>query len=104
MLAHGLIDTVGDIDLLAAGAAWERAARLAEPEAAPHGDWVVHVTPDLDIYSGWLGQDVAAILSRAEVIDGLPVAHLSDVAAYKRLLDRPKDKDHVRLLEVFLGN
>lgn len=99
MLAHRLIAEVGDIDILAAGSAWQVAQELATPVRALGGDRVVHVAPDLDIYDGWLGMDVGAIIRRAELIDGLPVAHLGDVAAYKRLLNRPKDRLHLKLLE-----
>jgi hypothetical protein len=103
MLARGLIDKVGDVDLLAVGAAWDKATQLAPPQAAPHGDLVVKVRPDLEVFSSWMGQDVAAILSRAELVDGLPLAHLSDVIAYKQLLGRPKDRAHIALIETYLA-
>lgn len=102
MLAHGLVAEVGDIDLLAVGAAWERAIRLGEVQPAPHGDFVVKVSADLEIFSAWMGQDVEAILHRAEIVDGLPLANLTDVVAYKQLLGRPKDQAHIRLIEVYL--
>lgn len=102
MLAHGLIDRVGDIDLLAVGAAWARATQLAPPEPAPHGDFVVKLSDTLEVFSSWMGQDVDAVLSRAEFVDGLPLAHLSDVAAYKCLLGRPKDALHIKLIEAYL--
>lgn len=98
LLAHGLISEVGDIDLLATGAAWRRAQTLGAPVTARRGDRVVRLGPDLEIFYGWLGLDAEAIIRRAELMDGLPVAHLSDVAAYKRLLDRPKDRLHLHLI------
>ncbi|CAA9575709.1 MAG: hypothetical protein AVDCRST_MAG86-2155 [uncultured Truepera sp.] len=63
---------------------------------------MVHIAPNLDIFDGWLGLDADAIICRAERIDGLPIAHLSDVAAYRRLLNRPKDRLHHERLEPYL--
>lgn len=102
LLACGLIDEVSDVDLIATRSAWRLARKLASPTRAPGGDWVVRVDPNLEIYNGWLGLDVDAIVRRAESIDGLPVACLSDVAAYKHLLNRPKDRLHLKLLKAHL--
>jgi hypothetical protein len=103
LLAYGLIAEVGDIDLLAVGPAWARAAALASPTRAPGGDQWVRLADGVEVYGGWLGLDVAAIIRRAERKDGLLVAHLGDVARYKRLLDRPKDRVHLELLEPYLA-
>lgn len=103
LLAHGLVAEVGDMDILAVGSAWQIARELASPTRASGGDWVVRVGPDLEIYSGWLGLDVNAIICRAELTDGLPVARLEDVAAYKRLLNRPKDRLHLSLIAAHLA-
>lgn len=102
LLAHGLVSTIGDIDLLATGAAWQKAQRLASPKAAPGGDLIVQLTPELAVFNGWLGLDADAIISRAVVWDSLPLAKLGDVAAYKRRLNRPKDRAHLKLLEPYL--
>ena len=101
LLARGIIAEVGDIDLLATRSAWQRACLLGTPETARGGDRVIRTDSDIDIFDGWLGLDVDAIVGRAETIDGLPIARLSDVVAYKRLLDRPKDRTHLELLEAF---
>ena len=39
------------------------------------------------------------LIDTAEVIDGLPFVRLEHVVAYKRIADRPKDREHLRLLE-----
>lgn len=101
LLARGIIAEVGDIDLLATRSAWQRACLLGTPETAPGGDRIICIDSGIDIFGGWLGLDVDAVIGRAETIDGLPIAHLSDVAAYKHLLDRPKDRAHLELLEAF---
>ena len=107
LLAHGLVTDIGDIDLLATGAAWQKAQKLALPKTAPGGDLIVQLTPEVAIFDGWLGLDTDAVIRRAEMWDGLPLAQLADVAAYKRLLDRPKDdrpknRMHLELLEPYL--
>lgn len=103
LLANGLIKEVGDIDLLAIRSAWRAAQVLGIPVLAPSGDRVVHLAPDIDIFDGWLGLEAEAVIRRAELLDGLPIAHLGDVAAYKRLLDRPKDRLHMKLIEAHLS-
>ena len=102
LLAHGLIAEVGDTDILATRSAWQLTQKLGAPVLAPSGDRMVHLASDIDIFNGWLGLDADAIIRRAELMDGLPVACLADVAAYKRLLDRPKDRRHLKLIEAHL--
>ena len=99
LLAHGLITSIGDIDLLATGAAWQKAQGLALPKTALGGDLIVQLTPEVAVFDGWLWLDTDAVIRRAELWDGLPLAQLADVAAYKRLLNRPKDRAHLELLE-----
>ncbi len=57
----------------------------------------------IDIYGGWLGLDIDAIICRAKVIDALPTTPPSDVAAYKRLLNRPKARVHLELIETYFA-
>jgi len=103
ILAYGLISEVGDIDILATGSAWQAAQKLGTPKVAPGGDRVIQLSSELAIFDGWLGLDVAEILARSSPKDGLPIAQLDDVAAYKRLLNRPKDRAHLKLLEPYLA-
>lgn len=103
MLAYGLIAEVGDIDILATGSAWQAAQKLSAPKVAPGGDRIIQLSPELTIFDGWLSLDVEAIIERSSPQDGLPIAQLKDVAAYKRLLGRPRDRVHLRLLEPYLA-
>jgi hypothetical protein len=102
LLAHGLIQTVNDVDIVAAGAAWAKAQDLGPVERAPGGDPVVRLG-DVDVFGGWLGEPASELLTRREWVDGLPVASLPDVLAFKRRLNRPKDAAHIRLLEAHLA-
>ncbi len=42
--------------------------------------------------------DTGHLIDTAEVIDGLPFVRLEHVVDYKRLANRPKDREHLRLL------
>ncbi len=101
LLAHGLVTQVRDVDILARGAAWERAKTLGAPQRAPGGDERVRLR-GAEIFNGWLGLDVDAVVDGAELTHGLPFARLTDVVAFKKRLNRPKDEAHLRLLEGFL--
>ncbi len=101
LLVRGMIDRAGDLDVICRGAAWEAAQRLG-PLVDQHG------VPVVSLYDGavtlgtrWaIGDfDIDKLIDTAEVIDGLPFVLLEHVAAYKRLADRPKDREHLRRLE-----
>lgn len=99
--AHGLIDAPGDLDVLARGAAWNKAVTFAPPFRAPRGDSCVSLCDGrLEIFDGWTPAvwPVAAIFDAARLHDGLPFAPLAFTLAVKRALNRPKDGPHIRLL------
>jgi|SRR3712207_5186704 len=105
LAAHGLIGEVRDLDVVARGAAWERAKGLGLVRTAPEGDPVVRLEGGaFEIYGGWRGWDLDALIDNAEIVDGLPFARLEDVLAFKHSLGRPKDIAHVRLMEEHLRN
>jgi hypothetical protein len=102
LLAHGLIERANDIDILARASAWEHAQTLAKAELAPMGEWRVSLEA-IEIYNAWLSMDVDAIIDRAKVINNLPFADLRDVLEFKQKLNRPKDAEHIRRIEIFLA-
>ena len=104
LVAHGLLEEARDVDVVARGAAWERATELGPVLAAAEGDPpVVRLESGaIEIFGGWLGWDIDAIIESAELVDGLPFARLEDVLAFKRAHGRPKDLEHARLLEAYL--
>ncbi len=103
LAARGLIREIGDLDVVARGAAWERARALGLSDLAPGGDPVVRLGGgDIEVFGGWLGWDVDALVDRAEVVGGLPFARLEDVLAFKLSHGRPKDLAHARLIEEHL--
>ena len=103
LAARGLIREIGDLDVVARGAAWERAKALGPSSFAPGGDPVVRLGGgDIEVFGGWLGWDVDALIDRAEVVGELSFARLEDVLAFKLSYGRPKDLAHARLIEEHL--
>ncbi|GAA0993676.1 MULTISPECIES: hypothetical protein [Nocardiopsidaceae] len=107
LLAHDLRWEVGDIDVVARGAAWERALTLGEPEDAPFGDGVRRVLlfdDRVEILNGWFPDiwTVDELIDGAEVIDGLRFAALDNVRVWKTLLGRSKDHLDVKLINEYL--
>lgn len=103
LLVRGIIDRAGDLDVVCRGAVWEAAQRLG-PAAVQGG------VPVVSLFGGavtlgcrWaVGEvDINRLIDTADVIDGLPFVRLEHVTAYKRLASRPKDREHLRLLEEY---
>ncbi len=99
LLVRGLIDDVGDLDVLVRGPAWTA--------AATHGRIVRLDAYDVDVVAvdegaltfgrSWgIGSfDVDELIDTADIIDGLPYVALRHVVAYKHIADRPKDRRHL---------
>ena len=102
LLAHKLIESVNDVDILARASAWQYARTLAKAELAPMGEWRVSLG-DIEIYNAWLGMNVDGIIDRAIFINGLPYADLQGVLEFKQKLNRPKDAEHIRRILTFLN-
>ncbi len=106
MWAHGLLADLGnDVDVVARRAAWRRACELGTPVRAALGDLVVRLDGGaVEIFDGWapMGWSVDALIEAAEWRHGLPWAPLQYVLEFKRALARPKDLEHVRLIERYL--
>ena len=99
LAVRGLIEDVRDLDVVARGAAWTKAQGLGPVHPASGGDPVVRLEGGaIEIFGGWLGWDIDAIIDGAEIIDGLPFACLEDVLAFKLHHGRPKDLEHARLM------
>ncbi|MEU0025065.1 hypothetical protein [Streptomyces sp. NPDC006335] len=102
LLAHGLRDTIGDLDLVARGAAWEIAAGLADPVVASSGcGRVVSLFQgDIEVFDRWVPgtREPDAMIDGAEWIQGIPFSPLSEVLACKERLGREKDQEDIRLI------
>jgi hypothetical protein len=105
LLVRGIVPPTGDVDVLARGPAWEAARALGPTVRLPHyGVDVVRLLDGrIEIGTVWgIGNvDVDDLIDSAEVIDGLPFAGLVHVRAYKEVAGRPKDREHLRLLDAW---
>jgi hypothetical protein len=103
LAVRSLIPELRDLDVVARGVAWERASALGSVCVAPEGDSVVRFQDSaIEVFGGWLGWNIDAMIDGAEIIDGLPFARLEDVLAFKRSYGRTKDLEHARLIEEHL--
>lgn len=103
LIVRGIIPATNDLDVVCRGAGWVRACDL--------GEMVTLVEHDVDVVSFLDGAitvgrswaygdvDIDELIDTAEVIDGLPFARLEHVVRYKEIAGRPKDLEHLRLLE-----
>lgn len=98
LLARGIIETVADLDVIARGAAWQRAVSVGRLIELPEGVSVVSCNDGaITIGTTWAygAVNVDHLIDTADMIDGLPFVRLEHVIAYKRLAGRRKDLDHL---------
>ncbi|WP_405685312.1 hypothetical protein [Streptomyces sp. NBC_00057] len=107
MLAHGLRETVGDLDVVARGAAWKAAVSLAEPVPAPsgHGRMVLLFGGCLEVFDRWLpgSAEPDELIEAAEFIQGIPFCPLLEVAVWKKRSNRRKDREDLLLIQNYLN-
>ncbi|HEU5130040.1 MAG TPA: hypothetical protein VFU12_18820 [Glycomyces sp.] len=99
----GIVHRLSDIDIVARGETWTRAQKLAQSpghdglyEGENTGDWVAQLYGKrIDVSEFWVRRrdDSDRLIDDAEVVAGLRHLPLSEIVAYKRELDRPKDRD-----------
>jgi len=107
LLAHGLKDSIHDLDLLARGEAWELAAGKGRmiPSRSGLGCRIVLHHGDIEVFDHWVGglTDVDALIDSAELIEGVPFLSLADTLTWKRGLGRAKDLLDIALIEHHLA-
>lgn len=97
MVLHGLVAEAGDVDVIARGPAWELALKLGAPVMGRE-DLCVSLGSGVEVWSGWLGEDVDALIDGAERIERVPCVSLGEVLRFKLAMNRPKDQPHIALL------
>ncbi|MFY1595548.1 hypothetical protein [Micromonospora sp. WMMD737] len=103
LLAHGLRTQLGDLDIVARGAAWHRLAAMSEPVPAPSGHGQM-VRLQIEATDQWLpGFDTAHLIATAEHHGGIPFASLAEVARSKRRTGRPKDHRDLALIDAVIN-
>ena len=103
LLVRGIIDEVGDLDVVCRGVAWDRARELGEVHRLePYGVEVVALDEGRITFGmewGIGAFDVNELIDTAELIDGIPFVRLEHVVAYKRIAARAKDVAHLAALD-----
>jgi hypothetical protein len=110
---EGIVYTLSDIDIVARGATWVTAFKLAQTIGHGGVDWGEYTGDPIaqlfgrriNVSERWLRwrDRTDALIDSADVIEGLPHLPLEEVVAYKRELRRPKDIEHlaqIRQLDV----
>ena len=107
LLAHGLRHRIGDLDVVARGAAWQRACALGVPAVGPlNGAPMVHFWGGrIEVSREWISPewDIDELIDKADVIGGVRFARLEHVLAYKASLRRPKDVADLDVLRAYLA-
>lgn len=102
LLAAGLVDQISDLDLVARGAAWEKAKTLGPVALTKSGFQVVSLCDGrIEVFDGWAPGDwnLGLLIDGAKIIEGIHFVTLAQVLYWKRLMNRPKDAEHIRLLQ-----
>jgi hypothetical protein len=96
---RGLIDTVRDLDVIVRGETWHELRSLGAL-VMKEGDGTIDLGNGLTFGRSWgYGSfDIDELIDDAETIEGIPFVRLNAVIEFKKIADRPKDREHLRLL------
>jgi hypothetical protein len=113
LLAEGLLERISDIDIVARNHTLERAFALTRTDAhggvirgENTGDDIAQLFDGrINVTGRWLhGHGVTdELIADAEHLDGLPYLRWNDIEAYKRHLNRPKDRSDLALMRRHRG-
>lgn len=101
LLLRGWLEDVGDLDVITRGAAWEAAKGRGDIRTLSDGNQLIAIEPGVSVGRTWPYGDASLdeMIDTAEMIEGIPCVRLEHIVAYKRILDRPKDRAHIALIE-----
>ena len=103
LLVRGWIDQVGDLDLIAREPALTHALEAGERLYLEEHDIAVVGIDDgaITVGTSWAygDFDIGELIDTAELIDGFPCVRLEHVVAFKQAAGRPKDLEHLRVIE-----
>lgn len=106
LLARGIIDAVGDLDVICRGPAWDRARQLGKlVDLLKEGIRIVSTNDGAITFGttwGYGSFDLSHLIETAEPIGGLPFVRIEHVIEYKRIALRPKDLAHLDLIDRYL--
>jgi len=106
MLAHGIRETINDVDVIARDAAWERAKQFGPVMSGEFGgDMIDSFEGKIQIFNSWVPGfwDIDHLVDTAETIEGIPFVKLEYVLKEKVRLARKKDLDDVEVIKKYLA-
>lgn len=97
---RGLIEKVQDLDVIVRGDTWRRVVALGTV-VMKGDDETVDLGTGLTFGRSWgYGDfDIDRLIDEAEVIADLPFVRLEAVIEFKQVAGRPKDLEHLRILD-----
>jgi hypothetical protein len=108
IFARGWIDNPGDIDVVARESAWHTALQLGDASLVPNS--TVHKISlfdgNVEILDGWFPErwSVGEMIDGSDIIYGLRFVSLDIITAVKRLISRPRDLTHLRIISEHTGD
>ena len=107
MFVHGLVKKFHDIDVIATGEAWEIAQKNGLTTTGTHSTDTKEsfFCNKIEIFNKWHPGEWnhLQLIQNADVIDGIRFVKLEDVLRYKKILNRKKDQEHIKILEKYFS-
>ncbi len=108
MIARDIVELENDLDIMCLPTTWDWARRFGELDyLETEGVYVISLEGGaITLGTGWAygDIDVPDLITRADIIDGLPFAPLDAVVTYKNIAARPKDAVHLELIDKYLAS
>ncbi|MEK7470445.1 MAG: hypothetical protein AAB622_00350 [Patescibacteria group bacterium] len=109
MFAHGIKESVRDLDVIARGKAWEKARQLGKTEETKlkFGSVITLFGGEIEIYDSWVPAgkwDIDRLIGTSDVMGGIRFVKLEDVLRWKRMRNSLKDIEHIKLIENYFAN
>jgi len=107
LFVHGLRASIEDLNIIARGAAWQKAHNFGQEQVAHSGlGKAILPAQGIQIYNAWGPGEWTAddLIDTSEVIDGVKFVTLDKVAHWKGLMGRPKDVEDLKIIEDYLKN
>lgn len=106
LFAAGLKDLNHDIDLIAIDSAWDKAATLGQitPTKSNLGKVITFFDGEVEVFNQWFPGEwnLRQLIDEADIKEGIRFVKLKEVLKWKRLFNRPKDQEHIQLIEEYL--
>jgi len=105
MCVRGLREC-GDLDLMVTDDVFNEFKKRPDFKAKKNKDGNEYLEKDnIEIYKNWhlADWDINKLIQEAEIIDGFPFVRLKEVLKWKKLRNREKDIEDIKLIEGYLA-